>query len=146
MKYLSPAAIAVALVMTCPLLAQDAKKDLEAMQGDWIVVRAEDDGLELPREVLAQIKISIKNDVMIFSVDGKSDTITFKIVDATKTPRQIDLTPLSGPKKGQTYPGIYALEGSRLRISGNEKSADRPTKFTTQSGSGCSALVLEKAK
>ena len=61
-------------------------------------------------------------------------------VDATKTPKEIDLN-----MEGQVGKGIYELEGDTLKIAHGEVGDARPKEFP-KAGSGLTVLVLKRAK
>ena len=71
----------------------DAKKDLEKLQGRWALASAVHDGEDLPADLLSKLKFDIKGDQ--FTVKGDEETvkayskITLKL-DAAATPHLID--------------------------------------------------------
>jgi len=67
-----------------------------------------------------------------------SGPATFRLEDATKSPRQIDID-------GVSHRGIYELDGDRRKLCVGEKDG-RPTEFTTPPGTDHSARVLERVK
>lgn len=52
-------------------------------------------------------------------------------LDASTTPKSIDIAGFAGKEneKTKTYPGIYEIDGDRLRICYSETSPKRPTRF-----------------
>ena len=52
-------------------------------------------------------------------------------LDETMAPKSIDIVGFTGKEneKSKTYPGIYEIEGDRLRICYAESGSKRPTKF-----------------
>lgn len=52
-------------------------------------------------------------------------------LDESKTPRTIDIDGFAGKQneKTKTYPGIYEIDGDKLRICYAETSSTRPSKF-----------------
>lgn len=52
-------------------------------------------------------------------------------LDESTTPKSIDIMGFAGKEneKTKTYPGIYEIDGDRLRICYSETSPKRPTKF-----------------
>ena len=68
-------------------------------------------------------------------------------VNSSTNPKQIDLTFLDGPHKGETCPGIYERsgdEGKNLRIRMQDPGAKvgRPTSFDTPEGSQTTLIQL----
>lgn len=127
----------------------DAKKDLEALKGNWTVVSAERDGKKLTDEQLKDVMLTLdgtgkatvkKGDQVLF--DG-----TIKI-DPTKKPKALDTTQTSdGENKGKTLLGIYELDGDTLKICTAEPAGkDRPTEFSSKPGSGNFLRVYKREK
>jgi uncharacterized protein (TIGR03067 family) len=143
-----PSVIVVTVMLALPVAAQNAQKsDLDLMQGKWDVIRAVDNGESLPGEVLSRIKVTITQETMQVEVEGEKEAIAFKI-DPSKKPKIIDLSPATGTRKGKTFPGIYQVTETDLKICGNENemNSDRPKDFNADKGSGHSALFLRRAR
>ncbi len=83
-----------------------AAKDLKRMEGDWVVVSMEVDGMKIPDEDAMAYFRSVKGDQYTMSryrkVVGKG---TIKL-NATKKPREIDALP-AGAGEGKSVLGIY---------------------------------------
>jgi uncharacterized protein (TIGR03067 family) len=124
-----------------------ADRDTKSLEGEWMVVSAEDEGLVASDDDLKGAKWVIKGtEITATNPDGTTDRITFK-VDPGKKPKAIDLTFLDGSDKGKTEAGIYELEGRRLRVCYRllEKAEKgRPSKFATAPDSGLGIVTLEK--
>jgi uncharacterized protein (TIGR03067 family) len=118
-------------------IADDAadKKDKEQLQGTWTAVSGESEGKE---------SAEAKEHTMIF--DGDKFTVkrgdkvmvqgTFKI-DASKSPRTMDLTIKEGPDdlKDKTAQAIYELKGDELTwCVAHPGDGERPQKFATKEG------------
>lgn len=69
----------------------------------------------------------------------------FKI-DATKTPKEIDIMDESGVKNDKTKLGIYELNGDTYKYCLAPAAKPRPTEFTSKEGSGHSLGVSKRAK
>ena len=67
-----------------------------------------------------------------FDKDGKSAAPDTAILDTARGPKAIDFTPTVGSLKGQTYPGIYKIEGDRLTLCLSvAPGSKRPNRFAT---------------
>ncbi len=117
-------------------------KDLEDLQGEWTVREMEGDGEEVFIGKLEGMKWSIKGNEITASQPGVTGKMSFKL-DPKKTPKEIDLTALDGKLKETTSPGIYEIDGRKLRVCFGDKV--RPTKFATALDDGRTMLTLEKA-
>jgi uncharacterized protein (TIGR03067 family) len=120
-----------------------AKKDLESLQGVWQFVSMEG-GDPLPPEKLKELKLTIKgNKASHPASEGKTEEATIKL-DPSKKPKAIDFTPQTGPDKGKTLLGIYAIDGDTLKICGAKVGGDRPTEF--KESKDVSLIVLKREK
>src|SRR5262245_38661383 len=117
--------------------AEDAKKELEKMQGTWQLVFGERDGKKFTEEEIKKTKLIIKGDTFRIpdSDVGTAQEGTFKI-DASKKPKEIDSMAGKGPDKGKTSPGIYELDGDTHKVCFAPPGKDRPKEFSSKVGSG----------
>ncbi|QEG30224.1 ECF RNA polymerase sigma factor SigE [Gemmata obscuriglobus] len=115
--------------------------DFGDLQGRWVVVAMEGDGEKVPADVLEGMRWAIKGDQITASQPRSTGKMAFKL-NPDKTPKEIDLTSLDGTLKGTTSPGIYELDGPKLRVCFGEKV--RPTTFATAQGDGRTMIALEK--
>lgn len=141
--------LVLALAMTAADAPKDdAKKDLEKLQGHWIMASAVHDGVDLPADLLSKLKFTIKGDQ--FTVAGDEETvkayskITLKL-DAAPKPHLIDFVVGGGDVKGATIEGIYEWEGADdfkvcAKIEGNE----RPTEFKSPENSHVVLIVFKR--
>ena len=133
----------VALLLAADTAKDEAanKKDRDKLQGSWSLVRGEQDGRQVALDQVKFYRLSITGDKYTFK--AKNDTIegSFKI-DAGKRPRSIDVT----PEKGDTSPGVYAFEGSELKLCLGEPGADRPTEFSAKAGSEKRLYVFKRER
>lgn len=123
--------------------------DSQALQGDWIVVGIEGGGYKATPQELRGMQWSIRGDTITGTdPDGSSGKMRYKI-DPTVSPKRFDITSLQGKLAGQTDPGIYELNGRRLRIcyrNPDNQTGDCPKSFADAApvGSGYGIIVLEK--
>lgn len=107
--------------------AQDTKKELDKLQGEWTMVSLEENGKKASDEFVKQFKLTVKEDKWI--VNGREKP--FKI-DQSKDPKTLDLVFKFGNKEIVSQ-GIYKLEGDTLtlcRYSGrSSEKAGRPKEF-----------------
>src|SRR5262249_30751099 len=92
--------------------ATDAKKDLDKLQGTWLVVTTEEGGNEIQAEL--KETFVVKGGKMTYCRDGKVQ-VTMNIALAPgKAPKAMDLVFLDGKEKGMKNHAIYELDGDRL--------------------------------
>jgi RNA polymerase sigma-70 factor (ECF subfamily) len=141
-----------------------AKKEREPLQGDWQLVACTDNGHDVPRDLVKQVRISFHGDRMKFTpplevqetqVEGEKKKhveiklgqgdfeMTFRL-DAGSTPRGINLTVPEDIEKREVVRGIYSLKGDRLTVC--LRAGDRPTDFTSTPGSKRVLYVMERER
>ena len=129
--------------------ADDAKK----LQGAWALTELVVGGAKVPEKEIAGLKFVFAATKLTI-VPPTADTglvdkrsFTFKL-DATKQPRQVDMTALDGEFKGVTSPGIYELKDDTLRWcqSDDPKSKDRPKDFASPEKSTLYLFTFKRAK
>ena len=120
-----------------------AKKDLEALQGEWKLVSATRDGKTMPTDDVKVMKCTIKGDKFTITRDGKVVEEGAVKLDAAKKPREIDL-PLGDGKK--TALGIYELSGGKYKMCYSPPGKDRPKDFEAKEGTGHTLSVWERER
>jgi uncharacterized protein (TIGR03067 family) len=135
---------AIGIVLVGLLLADDGAKDKEAMQGDWNCDKMVRDGMAFPDDAAQALFRNVKGDAYtIHRFRTKAGSGTFKL-DASKTPKQIDMTPDGG--KAGTIEGIYKFDGDKLVMCYAGPKGKRPTAFESKEGSGATLAVWVKEK
>jgi uncharacterized protein (TIGR03067 family) len=120
-----------------------AKKDLEALQGEWKLVSATRDGKTMPADDVKVMKCTIKGDKFTITRAGTAVEAGAVKLDAAKKPKEIDL-PLGDGKK--TALGIYELSGGKYKMCYSPPGKDRPKDFEATEGTGHALSVWERAK
>jgi RNA polymerase sigma factor (sigma-70 family) len=124
--------------------AEKPKADKDGLQGTWVPMSAEQDGKQVPEEVLKD-----KNFEMVFTADKvnlpvKGEQVASYKINPDKKPKEIDL--LVGEEK-TARKGIYRLEEDTLTLCVPEAAgAERPTEFATKEGTKHILIVLKKKK
>jgi uncharacterized protein (TIGR03067 family) len=141
-------------VLALAVLAADdptkdaAKRDLEKLQGTWVLVGGEEKG-----RVLSEKDARSEQESLVFQGDkltiirGEHKGSGQIRLDPGKKPAWLDLFDPSDKSKANH--AIYALDGDRLTICvsrkwGLNKKEERPVKFTTkrEDNKGLPGLVL----
>jgi uncharacterized protein (TIGR03067 family) len=124
--------------------AAATKNDREALQGGWAATGGEAEGQPLDPDALKQIRVVFDGDEAAFHPKKDKSRTTFKL-DPAAAPRGITLTAEDGPDKGKSIPGIYQLEGDRLKLCVALKpGAAAPREFAAPPASGLLLLVLKR--
>jgi RNA polymerase sigma factor (sigma-70 family) len=126
-----------------------AWKDLDLLQGTWLVVGAEQRGNEI--EVALKETFVVQGGKLTYCQDGKPQ-VTMKItLMPRKTPKSIDLEFTDdGKEKGHKNHAIYELAGDRLKLRMNDKfegngETERPADFSTDKGKEATLFILKRA-
>jgi uncharacterized protein (TIGR03067 family) len=130
------------------LPAEEKKTDQDQFQGEWAVVKIEQQGEDLPDYVKDNSPAMIyKAGKYTFKLGGSTDEAgEFKLDPRAKLPT-LDYTITEGVHKGKRQLGIYKLDGDSLTICLNEEGADaRPAKFKTGAGAAEYVLFTMKRK
>lgn len=121
--------IACLVLFAGPLLAEDEnEKDLKKMAGNWAAVSMQLNGKKQPEATIKAIRLTITGDKYNTVVGDEKDEGTLKI-DATKTPKEMDITPSQGENKGKVILCIYELKGNELKVSYAFNGTLRATDF-----------------
>ena len=123
--------------------ADDPKKELDKLQGEWSAVSLERDGNKLPDEMLKTVKRSVTGESYTIAFGEMMFKGTFKI-DVSKTPKTIDI--VREEDKDTPIKGIYELDGDTYKVCYGAPGKDRPTEFSAKEGSGNTMSVWKKAK
>ena len=125
----------VLLAASAPGEAADTKS-AGGLRGTWTAVSAERNGA--PADDLKGHRLTFTGDRFTIRSKGKVLYQGSYRVEPSKKPAAIDFTHTEGEAKGKTWPGIYLLEGSGLKICDNadDPGKGRPAAFVTEPGSG----------
>src|SRR5262249_62265273 len=96
-----------------------------------------------------KIKLTFKGNAGTVEADAKIKKEYAKIkikLDATTTPKLIDVEISGGSQKGSKFEGIYELKGNKLKLCVKITGNDRPDKFESKEGDSVALLELEKKK
>ncbi|QDU20752.1 sigma-70 family RNA polymerase sigma factor [Urbifossiella limnaea] len=137
-----------------PAAKVDAPPEKSELDGTWTVTLIETGGRPVntaaaPDEfaqpttfVIAGGRCEVKGVRVLHLTDFRVKT------DPAAEPKQIDATMLDGPKQGETYPGIYAVDGDKLRICLRLQRTElgRPKGYSTTSGTTLFTFSLTRSK
>lgn len=135
------------LILANVVNAQDAvKKEMSQLEGDWLMVSGEANGLAMPKELVQTGKRLAKDGETTIMMGGQVYfKATFRI-DPTKKRKAIDYTMTEGPTKGKKHLGIYEVDGDTIKFCFAAPGKDRPTDFTAKAGSEQTLSVWKRSK
>jgi RNA polymerase sigma factor (sigma-70 family) len=113
-----------------------AAQDRELLQGTWIAVASELDGQKFD---FGEHALFFDGDRVSYRTGKGTEKATFRLNPAA-TPKEIDLDFDNG-----TLPGIYAVEGNRLKFCWS-KAHRRPASFDTRTGDLMTFLYVYEKK
>jgi uncharacterized protein (TIGR03067 family) len=120
-----------------------AKKELEALQGQWKLVSATRDGKDMPRDMVKALKCTIKGDKFTVARDGKAvEEGTLKL-DTTKKPREIDMALGDGKLIAL---GIYELSEDTYKLCYAPPGKERPKALDAKEGTGYTLCEWRREK
>jgi uncharacterized protein (TIGR03067 family) len=144
MKMQILAAAAALLLVAADGKENDAKKELEQLQGIWYMAALEVEGQQVAEEKLQATTLTIKGDKYTVTVKDKSYE-TVITLDPTKKPKAIDMVFSDGPNKDKIHRGIYELDGDTFKLCrAREPDDERPTEFASQPKSGVFVVIWKR--
>ncbi|MGL6072541.1 MAG: TIGR03067 domain-containing protein [Fimbriiglobus sp.] len=127
-------------------LSASADDALKPFQGLWAVVSITRDGQEQPQDQAQRLVLTVKGSERKI-MDGEDVRAEAKFsIDATKTPKEMDIVVSTGPLAGKTLKGIYELDGDTLKINMPLEGDKRPTDMTANEGSKRLLQVFERSQ
>lgn len=162
-KFHMNSAMKTGLMILRPSKPSDAERELAALQGTWTLRNFDTGNFSRNKDPsswplpggkgpdksgeASELRWVVKqNEITWTSPSGREIKASFTI-DPFQTPKRIDLTFISGPHKGETYPGIYQrgdLDENILWLCLADPGSKnvRPKEFSYQWGEGRSLLSL----
>ena len=113
--------------------ASDA--EVKKAEGTFVLVSGEFKGNDLP-DSLTEVSTLTNKSGKHTAVVGMIKIIGTHKLNPTKKPREIDSKDTEGPYAGKSYKGIYTLDDTTFKVCFAPPGQDRPTEFTTKSGTG----------
>jgi uncharacterized protein (TIGR03067 family) len=129
----------VLCLLGLPAAADDNKKDAEALKGTWKVTKVSVDGQTPPDADNAFLHLT--TDELAPELGGRKQPPAKYKLDASKSPKQIDLEP---PGQGMMIEGIYEIKGDTLKLC-FRRMGGRPTSFDT-TGEGVIKVEAKREK
>jgi len=145
MRIITPVVVVLVLV-SIGTAEQDAKKEMEKLEGEWSMISGEASGHSLPKDAIKSGKRVAKDGETTITISGKVYFKAKVTIDPTKKPKVIDYKMTEGPTKGKTHLGIYELDGDTIKFCFAAPGKERPTEFTAKEGSGRTLSVWKRVK
>ena len=124
---------------------EKAKQELEALQGTWNGVSAQENGQAVPEANAKAMQFIIKGDSYTFKLNGQEYEQGALKVDPTKKPKTIDIKITKGEDKGKEQLGFYELDKDTLKLCVPAPGKPRPQEFGAKAGSEANVLVFQRS-
>jgi uncharacterized protein (TIGR03067 family) len=138
-------ALAAFLLPRALLRADDPPKGDKDLDGTWDGVSVLLNGKELPQPADGKMVVTISGGSLTLKIGDDSYTSTIS-VDASKTPKTIDLTPDDGKNKGKTMKAVYEVKGDELKVCHGDWDSDRPKELASKEGNGLMVFTFKRVK
>ena len=132
---------AVWAVLLVGLVAGAEDKKDDPLKGTWVVVTMVRNGQS--NENAVGDKVTFEDGTMTIRGKNRENKGAYKL-DASKDPKQVDITPSDGLDKGMAHVGIYALDKGELKLCIGRPGKDRPTAFESKEGSEHMLVKLKR--
>jgi len=114
------------------------------LQGSWLCVSAVVNGKALAPETVTQLHLKLTGDR--YRTEKGKDVLfdsNYKI-DASASPKRIDMIGTEGALAGRAAEGIFCLDGDVLTLCYTMPGANRPAAFESLEGSGIYLTVWKR--
>lgn len=138
------ATLITALLAPAADLSDEAKKELNALEGEWTVIAQASDGKERELPVEEQLAVTVKGAKFTF---GKFGDAEITALDPTLKPKILDFKMLRKPESGVTNEAIYKLDKDTLVVVvylGDDKK--RPDGFDVPNDAQTHRFTLKRLK
>jgi uncharacterized protein (TIGR03067 family) len=130
-----------------PAAKEKVDPDAAPLQGTWDWDPAAEQSAALPRVDLE--RVVVKGDTLTFHYrmgDERFTSVTTFTLDPKAAPKRIDFAKTEGPRKGQTYLGLYEVADGKLRICYRGPGSTRPTAFDEQKDGNSGTMFIRRVR
>ena len=118
----------------------------DGLHGAWTCISATVDGKALSKDTAAALRLTITQDRYKTEKPGEVLFDSTYRVDASRSPRQINMVGTEGDLKGKEAQGIYSIEKDILRICYTMPGDGRPERFESLPGSKAYLVVWKRER
>ena len=137
------------LVFSLATVAADdppKKDDAALLKGTWKALSVKQGGQNAPQEFVKSMTFNFDGKKYTQKVQDQSEEGNYSI-DASQSPKTIDLDIKTGNDEGKKQIGIYKIEDGKLSfVVAKAGSTDRPKSFKPEAGDDVIEFVLEREK
>jgi uncharacterized protein (TIGR03067 family) len=127
--------------------AEPRTDDTKALKGNWQAVSIKAGGDDAPPDEVRKFTFSFTETTYTNTIDGQVVEEGGYTIDASTTPKTIDLDIKKGPDDGKKQLGVYRLDGDRLTIvAAQAGSTERPKSLKPKDAADAMTFVLDRVK
>jgi uncharacterized protein (TIGR03067 family) len=124
----------------------DLEKEARKFQGTWTFESIEAGGQKLPADQLKGLILIFEGDKHTVKKGDEVIQVGTQKIDASKSPKTIDVTMTEGPHKGTVMLGVYEIDGDTLKVCFDSAGKKRPTEFKSEPGTETFVNVHKRVK
>jgi uncharacterized protein (TIGR03067 family) len=118
----------------------------KGLDGTWVTESMEDSGSKTPADETKRWSMVLEGTKFTLRYEGKKHSTGTVKHNPAATPKTIEFTFADGPWNGQTFVGIYKVEGDTYTMCYAEKGRTTPTTFTTKPETATMLVVYKREK
>jgi uncharacterized protein (TIGR03067 family) len=149
-------AVSLLLLVSAKLMAlafhaanpHTAKEGVASVDGTWRVIAGERNGeaVDILKDIqFKDARFIIKGNKITLKAPTMEQPGKLKL-DPSKNPKAIEIVLNAGTDAERVFPGVYAVEGDKLKICLGTDSKARPSEFRTQPGEHLVLFILQREK
>jgi uncharacterized protein (TIGR03067 family) len=124
----------------------DLEKEVKKFQGTWTIESSKTGGKELPADDLKGFILTFEGNKHTLKKGDEVIQVGTQKLDASKSPKTIDVTIAEGPNKRKVMLGIYEIDDDTLKVCFDPQGKKRPTEFKSAPGSENFVNVHKRVK
>lgn len=136
----------VLLILSLNAWVDPPGSDLDRLQGTWVMASMETEGHEAAPEDIKDLSAVYQGNRLTLRSGDRVRRRGIVTIAPDRKPKAINTWDQDGPYDDETVPGIYELKGDTLKLAFARPGQDRPTEFTTKSGTAFLVCVYKRQK
>jgi len=120
--------------------------DRDLLQGSWTCVSMERNGKAIPPESYKDGVLVMDGDAFTYTQGKQLVSRGMRVLHPESSPKGFDDHHSAGRFKGNTYLGIYEIQGDLFKTCNGSLGQERPKAFATTPGSGLLLIVYKRVK
>lgn len=143
MEHTTVVALAAGLMMASDVQAR-GRKEIDKLQGEWIMVSRESDGKLWPDEEVQTYRRFIKGYRYTLTKNDITVARGLLVPDSGRIHPALDVIQSIGENRGRVRLGIHELDGDFQQVCLGAPDGKRPTEFSSSTAPGCWLTVWKR--